>query len=213
MERCSSPNKTNFPTSKLSFQEERGDSQRGLSDHIYSGYIRIKSVEEQLKSDFKVNYEDKEVMDFQKIILETRAYDWLISRITLKLTFFSPEPSIMDAIAQHVQTGILSSSEPRLAIRGSQSFIHEVTFEMDWDLIAFIKEQCYDENPQDAIARAITLTGTATEAQATLAAQYIKEIWPYSGEHTMKLVQYLVSEKSRSSPLCKFLDNGRSLSE
>lgn len=82
---------------------------------------------------------------------------------------------------------------------------------MHWDLIDFIKEQYYDENLQDAIARAITLTGTATEAQATLAAQYIKDIWPYSGEHTLQLVQYLVSEKSRCSPLCKFLDNERGL--
>lgn len=116
MERCSSPSKMNFPTSKLFFQRGIGDSQHGLSDPVYSGSIPNKSVGDQLKSNIAGKSEDKEKqsgskdMNLQKIILESIAYDWLISRITLKLTYFFPEPSIMDAIAQRVQTGIASGS-------------------------------------------------------------------------------------------------------
>lgn len=79
--------------------------------------------------------------------------------------------SIKDAIAETVQSA-LSLWE---SVEGTQ-LNYNVTFAVAWDPIAFIKDQCYDFGPQEAIARAITLIGTATEAQAIRSAQYIDEM-------------------------------------
>jgi hypothetical protein len=220
VETCSSPSKTHFPTSQLSPQEKVDDWQRGLSNLTDPGPISDNSVVHEYKSNIE-DYEEEEGegkgegeedevdMDFKEIILGTTAYEWFISRITRTVTLFSPESSIMDAIAQQVQTTISSHPPSRAVSKKSRLLSHCVTFEVDWDPITFIKEQCYDEDPQDAIARAITLTGTATEAQAALPAQYIGETWPFFGEFTMRLVQYVVSGKPGSSPICEFLDNER----
>ena len=132
-------------------------------------------------------------------IFDTAAWQWLISRITQQITSSSPEPSIMDVIKENVQTTLSQSNSI-----DSQHYSHDVTFKVEWDPIAFIIEQGYEQSPQEAIAKAITLTGTATEARAVESAQYIEEIWPFSGESVMRLVQGVVSGRL-DLPSCKNL--------
>lgn len=141
-------------------------------------------------------------MLFLREIVNSTAWQWLTSRITQKITSYSPRSSIMDAIAQKVQTTISRSISTE-----AQLFSHDATFEVEWDPIAFIKEQCYDKSPQEAIAKAITLTGTATEARAVESAQYTKEMWPCSNVYTMSLVQDVVSGRPDAPPSCECLGN------
>jgi hypothetical protein len=48
-----------------------------------------------------------------------------------------------------------------------------VTFGIEWDPLAFVKEQEYREKPDEAVEIAITLTGPAKDAQALTCAQYL----------------------------------------
>ena len=121
-------------------------------------------------------------------IVGTTAWRWLNTKVIQKIISSSPEPSMMDAIAETVQTNLYLWK----TLEGTQ-LNYSVTFEVAWDPIAFIKDQCYDFGPQEAIARAITLIGTAAEAQAIRSAQYIDEMWPFSGKSVMRLVQGVVS--------------------
>ena len=108
----------------------------------------------------------------------------------------------MDLIARVVQTSITKSK--------STLRFHSVTFEVDWDPIAFINDQCYEQSPEEAIAKAITLTGIATEARAVEAAQYTKEMWPFSNDGVMRLVQAVVRgmvKRKPNSTTCKCLIN------
>lgn len=69
---------------------------------------------------------------------------------------------------------------------------HRVSFEMEWDLPSFIEEQRYTEKrPEDAISRAITLTGSSQDCQATTTGQYLSQNWPLTGSHMMELIQRL----------------------
>lgn len=121
-------------------------------------------------------------------IVHAEAWRWLTSRITQNITSFSQQLSIQDVIAYQVKKKIYQSTKTE-----RQRSHHDVTFEVEWDPIAFIQEQCYDQSPQEAIARAITLTGTATEARAVESAQYTKEMWPFSSVFVMRVVQDVVS--------------------
>jgi len=66
---------------------------------------------------------------------------------------------------------------------------YKITFGIEWDPLAFVKEQEYREEPDEAVERAITLTGSAKDAQALTSAQYLCQTWPSAGEHTMRLVK------------------------
>lgn len=132
-------------------------------------------------------------------IVGTIAWRWFTRKITQKIASFSPEPNMMDAITDIVQTKL----SPRDTVEGTH-LSYDVTFEVAWDPITFIKDQCYDDSPHEAIARAITLIGTVTEARAVSSAQYIKEMWPFSGESVMRLVQGVVSGRP-DLPSCENL--------
>jgi hypothetical protein len=73
---------------------------------------------------------------------------------------------------------------------------------VDWNPVAFVEEQGYDED--DAITRVITLTGTGTAAQAAFPAEYLEANWPLMGKYTVKLVKSVVSGPG-SINTCEFL--------
>lgn len=105
----------------------------------------------------------------------------------------------MDVIKENVQSTLSQSNSVE-----RQHDNHDVTFKVEWDPIAFIVEQGYEQSPHEAIAKAITLTGTATEARAVESAKYLEEMWPFSGAPVMRLVQRVVSGRL-DLPSCKNL--------
>jgi hypothetical protein len=62
-----------------------------------------------------------------------------------------------------------------------------------------LKEE-YEEEPEEAIERALTFTGAGTEVQAETCGRYpyIRRTWPSTGGAMIQLLKYLVStEKTR----------------
>jgi hypothetical protein len=74
---------------------------------------------------------------------------------------------------------------------------YKITFEIEWDPLAFIKEQEYREEPGEAIERAITLTGYAKDAQALTCAQYLRQTWPLA-RHTIGLWHCILEDFTRN---------------
>jgi hypothetical protein len=70
-----------------------------------------------------------------------------------------------------------------------------MTFEMNWNPLAFITDQEYDEDPGVAIENAITLTGSATDAQTTTCRQYLCQTWPSFAEHVIHLIKEVVRDE------------------
>lgn len=62
---------------------------------------------------------------------------------------------------------------------------------IDWDPLAFLRQQQYEEKPSDAIQRALTLTGNATDAFASSATAYVHRIWPRTAKSIMFLMARL----------------------
>jgi hypothetical protein len=71
---------------------------------------------------------------------------------------------------------------------------YKATFELDWDPLSFVEEQQqrFPERPDVVLERAITLIGTAKDAQAITAWAYLAQTWPATGEYMMQLVADVV---------------------
>ena len=110
----------------------------------------------------------------------------------------SDAPSIMTEpnSREAIRLKIISSLPPAKA--------YKMTFRIDWDPLAFVKEQEYREEPDEAIPIAITLTGSAKYAQALTCTQYLCQTWPPAGEHTIRLVKDVLRSGPEHRHTCKF---------
>ncbi|KFX87483.1 hypothetical protein V494_06530 [Pseudogymnoascus sp. VKM F-4513 (FW-928)] len=133
--------------------------------------------------------------EYQDLIYKAPAYEWLISSLLREPLLVQPKPNQMDAVKKKIMKS-LPSSHRVSKYRPAEAYV--TTFEVIWDPVAFVKEQKYEGEPDEAIEIALTLTGTAKDAQAFPCGQYLKQIWGTSGEHIIRLVKDVVrSENSR----------------
>jgi hypothetical protein len=80
-----------------------------------------------------------------------------------------------------------------------------MTFRVEWDPLAFLKDQEYKVNFHEAIETAITLTGSSdSDVQALTCIQYLCQTWPVLGEHTIRLVQAVISSGPGHEHTSKF---------
>lgn len=134
-----------------------------------------------------------ELSAYRDFILTAPAYEWLLSRLRREFLLAPAEPNHMEAIRREIIKSLPSSHK---LSRQKSAEAYKMTFVIEWDPIAFIKEQLYKEEPDEAVEIAITLTGSAREAQALTCVQYMCQVWPLVGEHTIRLVKDAV----RSGP-------------
>lgn len=121
----------------------------------------------------------------RSLISASAAYRWLL--VTLRReSLLELKCSKMEDIRQTILSS-LKASQKISRSRPAEAF--HTTFLINWDPIAFLKEQLYEENLEDAIDKVITLTGSAKNAQALTTLQYLRQTWPVTGEHVLQLVK------------------------
>ncbi|KAK0645260.1 hypothetical protein DIS24_g8055 [Lasiodiplodia hormozganensis] len=76
--------------------------------------------------------------------------------------------------------------------------IFDARFEIEWDLLGFLRRQKYDAALEIAVERAITLTGSAKNAQAMTCLDYMSQTWPVIGEEIVKVLQKALKATSLS---------------
>jgi hypothetical protein len=97
--------------------------------------------------------------------------------------------SQMELIGQCV---LISIRRPG-AIGKSAFGSHQVEFRVDWDVVAFLKEQ-YSLGLSQDLSHVVTITGQAVNAQLTTVCNFLKQTWP---DHTFELLQAIQSTLSR----------------
>ena len=121
--------------------------------------------------------------DYTKIVFESAAYLWLTASLKRELSL-APVPGqeeacgrIYSEVVRHLETGRREVSSHR----PSERYVCYLV--ADWSPIAFLTQQFGDssEPPGQTFARTITLTGSATDAQAATCEMYVRQTWPASG--------------------------------
>jgi hypothetical protein len=122
---------------------------------------------------------------YQDYVLHSPAFHWLISTLLTEISLTRQRVDVMRTIRNQILGTLPSLHE---VSRKKSSKEYRATFEMDWDPLSFVKDQKYQESPDQAIERSITLTGCPGDAQALTTGQYLAQTWPASGAEVMGIV-------------------------
>jgi len=126
---------------------------------------------------------------YRDFIVKTPAYSWLVASLQREATVTRATPDLMEDIRGRILSALPSSHR---VSRKTPSQQYKATFELDWDPLSFVKEQQYTESPDQALERAITLTGSTNDAQAMTPGDYLSQTWGATGKHVMRLVTDVV---------------------
>ncbi|KAL6798478.1 hypothetical protein J3E68DRAFT_449393 [Trichoderma sp. SZMC 28012] len=133
--------------------------------------------------------EEEDIPDlgtYRDLINGSPAYSWLLGILRRESLMEAKCSDSMEEIRQKIISSLPHARNISKS-RSSESF--QMTFLINWDPAHFLQEQQYEESLDEAIERAITLTGSAKNAQALTTLQYLRQTWPTTGEHVLQLVK------------------------
>lgn len=94
-------------------------------------------------------------------------------------------------------------THPENKKRSDNHSFYSVSFNVEWDLLGFLRSQFDDRIP--LLGSLVVLTGSALYAQATTCSDYLQNIWPHSGALFLSTLQTAV----KSSPTTGIQSNTR----
>jgi hypothetical protein len=139
---------------------------------------------------------------YRDFIMNTPAYEWLITSLEREAKLTRATPDLMEDVRKNILDALPSSHKVSRKVSSQE---YRARFELDWDPLSFVKEQEYTESPGEALEKAITLTGTGTDAQALTAGEYLSQTWPATGNHMMQLVAHTIEDTSALSSTGEYI--------
>ena len=176
---------------KLAQWRERDGEFKQISEKEM--FVGVEDLDEQ-----DLNSEDIQtnLPSYRDFVIGTPPYRWLLSRIQRDITMSVASPDIMRSISDQILVGLSRSNDAKNLSRSQGPHICSVGFSIDWLLLKFLRDQGYQERPEDALGKVITLTGTATNAQALTTEQYIQQTWPLTGIRVLEALKDAVRQET-----------------
>ncbi|KAI1177647.1 hypothetical protein F4777DRAFT_587102 [Nemania sp. FL0916] len=140
--------------------------------------------------------DDKDEMKNESNFPELGDYGWLLDRARRELSLSRAEPDIVASIRDTIFQGI---PRTRKVSRRNPTQECEVIYKIDWDVMTFLKSQQYEENPSEAIADVITISGCHKDAQALSCRGYLAQTWSSSGLRLLNLLQKLLDRNTSTT--------------
>ncbi|KAK2592180.1 hypothetical protein QQS21_010122 [Conoideocrella luteorostrata] len=173
------------------------------SAEVDDGLILDDSRESSL-DDEGLQADTQDFQEYRDCIAASAAYGWLVETVKKQVLLASvTERNIMRMMRQEIMSCLPIAHK---ISREKSAGTYKMTFQVRWDPLAFLKEQDYRPKPDNALEMAITLTGSAKDAQALTCAQYLCQTWPSSGKHTIRLIKHVVNTKNGRRHSCNLPD-------
>ncbi|KAL4892345.1 hypothetical protein BDV59DRAFT_193855 [Aspergillus ambiguus] len=134
-----------------------------------------------------------EIDVYRNIIQKSFAYTSLVNNIRRECIFASFEPDVRGQVRRSILQCLPIS--PHIS-RQKPAELLRVSFKISWDPLKFLMDEEYTGRLEEKIAKVITLTGSATSAQAMTCGQYIQQVWPSTGSSILWLLKKLVSRET-----------------
>lgn len=133
-----------------------------------------------------------EIVKYRKTILESAGYRWLIAdmRRLGTLTTGAPE-DLMEKVRSIVAAALPHSLRKPLVSQHSQMAGTQIAFDIPWDPCDFLKNEYSEKDICRSLEYAMTITGSAQDAQAATIREYMTQTWPVTAGQTTKLVKDL----------------------
>ncbi|GIC87262.1 5'-methylthioadenosine/S-adenosylhomocysteine nucleosidase family protein [Aspergillus udagawae] len=130
---------------------------------------------------------------YRNVVTNSTAFQWLLCRLHREASLTTSEASSWKAISTQIRQALYSRRESRLVSSRKAPPKCSAVFQSDWDPLAFIRDQKYKEEPEDAVERAIVIVqGPNGDVEAMPCSEYVGRTWPLFGEHFMGLVKHTV---------------------
>ena len=154
----------------------------------------VEEVEPEFPEEQNLSYVSHEIpIDrYRTLIPKTSAYQWLLSIMRKNLTLIVEQKNILGSIHKEISEVLPPIS--KFSIKREADSLN-LLYVLNWDPKTFLAGQEYAEEGTVAMERAITLTGTLTNAQALPCLQYLRQTWPTNGEDILRLMQQLLESK------------------
>lgn len=142
-----------------------------------------------------------DTVQYRDYILKSPAYRWLIGSLRRESILKRATPvDVMSRIGADILAALPA---PRSVSRGVSSQRYKATLELRWDALLFLEEQSYTEPAETALRRAITITGSADDAQAATTRDYLVQTWPNGGT-IMQLIEDVTRSGQNSPVSCMY---------
>ncbi|KAL3457981.1 hypothetical protein BJX64DRAFT_280222 [Aspergillus heterothallicus] len=126
------------------------------------------------------------IRTYTDMIRSATSYSKLLVDLRRDITMQLSNPDIMAEV--HSQVIAMLPQSRRISRQGPpETFC--MSFNVDWDPLAFIQKQEYKAAPKTVIRDAIVVTGGAITAQAMTCVEYMRQTWPSIGEQVLDLIQ------------------------
>ncbi|KAE8137306.1 hypothetical protein BDV38DRAFT_88339 [Aspergillus pseudotamarii] len=106
-----------------------------------------------------------------------------------------PKPNLTEEIYDTIHD---FTAVPREVSRRMAPETLNITFHVEWKLP---KDQAYPTSPDYALGSFVTITGSASDAQALSCSEYLRQTWPTTGIKVLDLVQQVLNIASVSTKL------------
>ncbi|OGM48282.1 hypothetical protein ABOM_002156 [Aspergillus bombycis] len=180
---------------------------QNLDDDCDMPHIDTEAESPAVEDDIPMEDDDKDLPGletYRKLIIDSPVYKWLLASLRRELDLHPAEPNAREAIRKRILYSLPSS---RIVSRYDQPTIYQVKFTLNWDLMAFVKEQEYDISKEGFLGRIITITGTRKNAQALTCLQYLHQTWQSFGASILQLVEATLLDGPGYKHRCTLPDN------
>ncbi|KAI1390202.1 uncharacterized protein F4822DRAFT_428544 [Hypoxylon trugodes] len=127
--------------------------------------------------------------EYRRLINNDPGYNWLLERMRRETALSRAKPYALNNIREAIMIAIPQGSRVSRKVSPEST---KATYFVDWDILVFLNDQEYDMPNAEAVANAITLTGSYTDAQALSCRQYMTQIWPSTAPQTLQLLQEML---------------------
>ncbi|RYO92932.1 hypothetical protein DL762_001423 [Monosporascus cannonballus] len=131
--------------------------------------------------------------EYEKIIRESDAYQWLLSKIGQHGRLVFRDSNLMFDIGATVRKQLLAHEPLRKISRRQPLSRVRMTFNLDWDPVHFIHHHNCAYPLSGVLEKVVCLTGSWDGAQAATVMEYMRQTWPVTGEPIVHLLQELIT--------------------
>ncbi|TFB01273.1 hypothetical protein CCMA1212_006791 [Trichoderma ghanense] len=123
---------------------------------------------------------------YREAITAGPALQWIVEELRRELSPSTSGLHTMEKISSDILKGL--SKDQKISKR-HPSRLSKLTFDVACDILAYMEDQGYAMDADEVLPRAITLTGSSTNAQALTIKQYVCQTWPTIKCHLVEAIQ------------------------
>ena len=133
---------------------------------------------------------DSDFYHYKDLVSCNPSFDWLLGALRSEAILQSTHTKVKDELRAVIMTKLRA---PRHVSRRAATPAYHATFDLDWDPLAFVREQEYAEPATVVLKRAIVLNGSTDDAQALTVTDYLTQTWPAHGALVAELILRVAS--------------------